>query len=60
VNQYDIDEPPKYVINTSLSSRIKRFNLDWIDSDQSSDRENEAFYLAMALAGAEFLEVRLF
>lgn len=60
VNQYDLDESPKYVINTGLGSRIKRFNLDWTDSDQSSDAENEAFHRAMALAGGEFLEVRLF
>ncbi|CAL0327503.1 unnamed protein product [Lupinus luteus] len=56
VNEYDLDEPPKYVINTTLSSRIKRLNLDWMDSNQSSDRENEAFHRAMALAGGEFLE----
>ncbi|KAK7350964.1 hypothetical protein VNO77_10055 [Canavalia gladiata] len=56
VNQYELNEPPKYVINTSLSSRIKRLNLNWMDSDQSSERENEAFHQAMTLAGAEFLE----
>ena len=59
VNQYDLEEPPKYVINTSLSSRIKRLNLDWMDNDQSSERENEAFHQAMSLAGGEFLEVSL-
>ncbi|KAH1112814.1 hypothetical protein GLYMA_04G232300v4 [Glycine max] len=56
VNLYDLDVPPKYEINTTLASRIKRLNLNWMDSDQSSDRENEAFHRAMALAGAEFLE----
>lgn len=56
VNQYDLDVPPKYEINTILSSRIKRLNLSWMDSDQSSDRENEAFLHAIVLAGAEFLE----
>ncbi|KAL1309620.1 hypothetical protein AAHE18_17G190200 [Arachis hypogaea] len=56
VNQYDMEEPPKYVINTSLSSRIKRLNLDWMDSDQSPERENEAFHRAMSLAGDEFLD----
>ncbi|XP_057453552.1 uncharacterized protein LOC130745361 isoform X2 [Lotus japonicus] len=56
VNQYDVNEPPKYVINTCLPSRIKRLNLDWRDSDQSSDKENQAFHQAMALAGGEFLE----
>ncbi|TKY74052.1 Metal-dependent protein hydrolase [Spatholobus suberectus] len=56
VNQCDLNDPPKYEINTSLSSRIKRLNLNWMDSDRSSDRENEAFHQAMTLAGAEFLE----
>ncbi|BAT78876.1 hypothetical protein LR48_Vigan04g082900 [Vigna angularis] len=56
VNQYDLNESPKYVVNTCLSSRIKRLNLNWMDSDQSSDRENELFQQAMALAGAEFLD----
>ncbi|KAK7282537.1 hypothetical protein RIF29_11402 [Crotalaria pallida] len=56
VNEYDIAESPKYVINTTLPSRIKRLNLDWTDSDQSSDRENDAFHRAMTLAGGEFLE----
>lgn len=32
-------------------------NLDWVDPDQSSDTENEAFQRAMTLAGSEFLEV---
>lgn len=45
--------------NTHLSSRVGRLNLDWVDPDQSQEKENEAFQLAMALAGKEFLEVRL-
>lgn len=56
VNQYDLNESPKYETNTCLSSRIKRLNLNWMDPDQSSDRENEVFHQAMALAGAEFLD----
>jgi len=56
VNQYDLNESPKYQVNTCLSSRIKRLNLNWMDSGQSSDRENEVFHQAMALAGAEFLD----
>eukprot|EP00268_Persea_americana_P047386 TRINITY_DN4935_c0_g1_i4.p1 TRINITY_DN4935_c0_g1~~TRINITY_DN4935_c0_g1_i4.p1 ORF type:complete len:375 (+),score=75.92 TRINITY_DN4935_c0_g1_i4:229-1353(+) len=56
INQYDTDQPPKYVNNTHLSSRVGRFNLDWMDPDQSSEKENEAFQRAMALAGSEFLE----
>lgn len=57
INQYDTDKPPRYVNNTHLSSRIGRLNLDWIDPDQSQEKENEAFQLAMALAGEEFLQV---
>lgn len=56
INQYDTDQPPKYVNNTHLSSRVGKFNLDWIDPDQSSEKENEAFQRAMALAGSEFLD----
>ncbi|KAF8379962.1 hypothetical protein HHK36_027428 [Tetracentron sinense] len=56
INQYDTDQPPRYVNNTNLSSRVGRFNLDWTDPDQSAERENEAFQLAMTLAGKEFLE----
>nr|CAD1819036.1 unnamed protein product [Ananas comosus var. bracteatus] len=56
INQYDTDQPPKYVNNTHLSSRVGRFNLDWMDPDQSSEKENAAFQQAMVLAGTEFLE----
>ncbi|XP_027085036.2 uncharacterized protein [Coffea arabica] len=56
INQYDTDQPPKYVNNTHLSSRVGRLNLDWTDPDQSSERENEAFERAMILAGSEFLD----
>ncbi|XP_043716986.1 LOW QUALITY PROTEIN: MYG1 protein-like [Telopea speciosissima] len=56
VNQYDTDQPPRFVNNTHLSSRIGKLNLDWIDPDQSAERENEAFKRAMNLAGSEFLE----
>ncbi|OVA14756.1 Metal-dependent protein hydrolase [Macleaya cordata] len=56
INQYDTDLPPRYVNNTGLSSRVGRLNLDWVNPDQSSERENEAFQRAMTLAGSEFLE----
>ncbi|THU74321.1 hypothetical protein C4D60_Mb04t32130 [Musa balbisiana] len=56
INQYDTDQPPKYVNNTHLSSRVGRLNLDWMDPDQSSEKENAAFQQAMMLAGGEFLE----
>ncbi|MED6120045.1 hypothetical protein PIB30_017293 [Stylosanthes scabra] len=56
INQYDTDQPPKYVNNTHLSSRVGRLNLDWTDPDQSSEKENEAFQRAMVLAGNEFMD----
>lgn len=59
INQFDTEKPPRYVNNTHLSSRVGRFNLDWIEPDQSPEKENEAFHRAMALAGSEFLDVRL-
>ncbi|CAA0843240.1 Metal-dependent protein hydrolase [Striga hermonthica] len=56
INRYDTDQPPRYVNNTHLSSRVGKLNLDWIDPDQSSEKENQAFARAMALAGGEFLD----
>ncbi|KAG2660590.1 MYG1 protein C694.04c-like [Panicum virgatum] len=56
INQYDTDQPPKYVNNTHLSSRVGRLNLDWTDPDQSPEKENAAFQQAMMLAGSEFME----
>ncbi|KAI8005673.1 hypothetical protein LOK49_LG07G00132 [Camellia lanceoleosa] len=58
-NQYDTDQPPRYVNNTNLSSRVGRLNLDWVDLDQSLERENEAFQHALTLTGIEFLEWKL-
>ncbi|KAL5730088.1 hypothetical protein ACHQM5_002957 [Ranunculus cassubicifolius] len=56
INKYDTDLPKKYSNNTNLSSRVGRLNLDWMDPDQSAEKENEAFLRAMSLAGSEFLE----
>ncbi|KAH7686885.1 Metal-dependent protein hydrolase protein [Dioscorea alata] len=56
INQYDTDQPPKYVNNTYLSSRVGRLNLNWMDPDQSAEKENAAFQQAMIVAGSEFLE----
>ncbi|CAN4082254.1 unnamed protein product [Withania somnifera] len=56
INQYDTDQPPRYVNNTHLSSRVGKLNLDWTEPDQSSERENEVFQRAMDLAGSEFLD----
>ncbi|KAJ0105230.1 hypothetical protein Patl1_17427 [Pistacia atlantica] len=60
INQYDTEKPPRYVNSTHLSSRVGKLNLDWIEPDQSSEKENEAFRQAMTLAGSEFIDVRLF
>lgn len=57
IHQYDTDQPPRYVNNTSLGHRIGRLNLDWVEPDQSSEKEDEAFHRAMELAGSEFLQV---
>ncbi|TYH55159.1 hypothetical protein ES332_D09G218600v1 [Gossypium tomentosum] len=59
INQFDTDKPPRYVNNTNLSSRVGRLNLDWMDPNQSPEKENEAFQQAMALAGSEFLDWKL-
>ncbi|KAF3322451.1 hypothetical protein FCM35_KLT13592 [Carex littledalei] len=56
VNQYDTDQPPKYVNNTSLSSRVGRLNPNWNDPDQSPEKEDAAFHEAMSLSGNEFLQ----
>ncbi|KAF5731299.1 hypothetical protein HS088_TW19G00906 [Tripterygium wilfordii] len=56
ISQYDTDKSPKYLNNTSLSSRVERLNLDWVDHDLSSEREDELFERAMQLSGGEFLE----
>ncbi|XVE64458.1 hypothetical protein DITRI_Ditri07aG0102300 [Diplodiscus trichospermus] len=56
IDQYDIDQPPRYINATCLFYRVGRLNLDWVDPDQSFERENEAFRQAMTLAGSEFLE----
>ncbi|XP_039142062.1 MYG1 protein-like [Dioscorea cayenensis subsp. rotundata] len=56
ISRYDTDQPPKYVNATDLSSRVGHLNLDWMDPDQSAEKENAAFEKAMMLAGSEFLE----
>ncbi|KAK3228149.1 hypothetical protein Dsin_008011 [Dipteronia sinensis] len=60
INQFDTDKPPRYANSTHLSSRVGKLNLDWIEPDQSAEKENEAFQRAMALAGSEFLEALRF
>lgn len=56
ISRYETDQPPKYVNNTSLSSRVSRMNLNWYDDDQSPEKEDQAFQQAMKLAGTEFMD----
>ncbi|CAA7021871.1 unnamed protein product [Microthlaspi erraticum] len=37
IHQYGTEKPPRYVNNTSLAHRIGRLNLDWIETDQSTN-----------------------
>lgn len=58
INQYDTDEPPRYINNTTLSSRVAALNPDWMD-DVTPEKEDQAFRAAMELTGNEFLGVLL-
>ncbi|KAJ9700210.1 hypothetical protein PVL29_005841 [Vitis rotundifolia] len=49
-------QPPRYVSNAHLFSRVGKANLNWMDPDQSAEKENEAFGRAMNLTGSEFLD----
>ncbi|XP_047329214.1 MYG1 protein-like [Impatiens glandulifera] len=56
IREYNTKKSPKYINNTDLSSRVNRLNLNYLDTDQSIERENMAFQQAMALSGSELLE----
>ncbi|KAI3457966.1 hypothetical protein Pfo_014629 [Paulownia fortunei] len=56
INQYNTSQLPRFVNNTSLSSRVDKLNPDWIDQDRLSAKEDEAFQNVMKLAGNELLE----
>ncbi|KAI3517753.1 hypothetical protein L1887_16972 [Cichorium endivia] len=56
INQYETDQPPRYLNNTTVSSRISRLNMNWYDADQSPQKEDQAFQQAMSLAGSEFMD----
>ena len=58
INQYDVADPPRYIENTNLSARVGRLNPDWIE-EHTAEKENDAFFRAMEIAGGEFLEVRI-
>jgi len=55
VSQWDAAGPPRYISNTSLSSRVSFLNPQW-NEDESPERQREGFDKAMALTGEEFLE----
>ncbi|XP_057798764.1 uncharacterized protein LOC131014714 isoform X2 [Salvia miltiorrhiza] len=56
ISQYNTTQLPRFVNNTSLSSRVERLNLDWINQNQSPAEEDASFQQAMEVAGKEFLE----
>ncbi|XP_047965344.1 MYG1 protein-like isoform X2 [Salvia hispanica] len=56
ISQYNTTQLPRFVNNTSLSSRVERLNPDWICPNQSLAEEDESFQQAMKVAGNEFLE----
>ena len=45
----------KYIISTTLSSRVGKLNPSW-NEDQSSEYANEQFLKAVALTGSEFID----
>ena len=53
VNQYESDQPARYVSNTNLSSRVGSLNPPW-NGDQSEEASNAQFQKAMQLTGHEF------
>lgn len=55
VNQWDSSDPPKYVNNTHLSSRVGTLNPRW-NEDFSDDALHKRFLAAMQLTGREFQE----
>ena len=55
VNQYDTEQPPRYVSSTNLSSRVGGLNPRW-NEDASPELTQQRFLKAMDLTGGEFLE----
>lgn len=59
ISQYNTTQLPRFVNNTSLSSRVERLNPDWTVQNRTPAEEDESFQQAMSVAGNEFLEVLL-
>ncbi len=55
ISQYDTTEPPKYVSNTSLGSRVAALNPRW-NQDSSDEVLMAQFLKAVQLTGGEFKE----
>lgn len=57
ISQYNTTQLPRFVNNTSLSSRVESLNPDWTVQNRTPAEEDESFQQAMRVAGDEFLEV---
>lgn len=53
INQYDTDQPPRYVSSTDLSARVGGLNPRW-NNDASAAATDEGFARAVELTGREF------
>ena len=55
INQWNVDEPPRYLTNTHLAARVGGLNPRW-NEDSSNERTNAQFEKAVQLTGSEFME----
>ncbi|KAK9839664.1 hypothetical protein WJX81_004487 [Elliptochloris bilobata] len=55
INQFDVDQPPRYVSSTDLSSRVGALNPRW-NGDASAAATDAGFAKAVELTGHEFEE----
>ena len=53
INQFDTDQPPRYVSSTDLSSRVGGLNPRW-NGDASAAATDAGFAQAVELTGREF------
>eukprot|EP00996_Jenningsia_fusiforme_P001915 NODE_2769_length_1123_cov_36.922719_g2542_i0.p1 GENE.NODE_2769_length_1123_cov_36.922719_g2542_i0~~NODE_2769_length_1123_cov_36.922719_g2542_i0.p1 ORF type:complete len:332 (+),score=53.53 NODE_2769_length_1123_cov_36.922719_g2542_i0:52-1047(+) len=56
ITQWDTTEPPRYLITTSLSSRVGRLNPGWNAGAVTDEQRDAAFMKAVDLVGKEFTE----
>ena len=55
INQWNVDEPPRYLSNTHLAARVGGLNPRW-NEDSSNERTDTQFEKAVQLTGSEFME----